>query len=157
MVFLHYTTPDRHDRRCNVEGKQCLCQSHNFATHARPFGLLCFEAMFAHTRACQFNLSVLHDTYIACTHALLFNEYSLFLELRLAFVFCLDFCSDLVISLYQAVFRPLVYIGFHQKSCFKKVWMVLEKRKKFHDYSGTNGSLFRLWLIFCMSCLMLFL
>jgi hypothetical protein len=24
--------------------------------------------------------------------------------------------------------------------------MVLEKREKFHDYSGTNGSLFRLWL-----------
>jgi hypothetical protein len=24
--------------------------------------------------------------------------------------------------------------------------MVLEKRKKFHDYSGTIGSLFRLWL-----------
>jgi hypothetical protein len=24
--------------------------------------------------------------------------------------------------------------------------MVLEKRKKFHGYSGTNGSLFRLWL-----------
>jgi hypothetical protein len=24
--------------------------------------------------------------------------------------------------------------------------MVLEKRKKFHDYSGTNGSLFRLRL-----------
>jgi hypothetical protein len=24
--------------------------------------------------------------------------------------------------------------------------MVLEKRKKFHDYSGINGSLFRLWL-----------
>jgi uncharacterized membrane protein len=23
--------------------------------------------------------------------------------------------------------------------------MVLEKRKKFHDYSGTNGSLFGLW------------
>jgi hypothetical protein len=32
---------------------------------------------------------------------------------------------------------------FIQKSCFKKVWMVLEKRKKFHDYSGTNESLFR--------------
>jgi hypothetical protein len=45
--------------------------------------------------------------------------------------------------LYQVVFRPLVYVGFHQKSCFKKVWMVLEKRKKFHAYSGTNGSLFR--------------
>jgi hypothetical protein len=33
-----------------------------------------------------------------------FNECSLFLELRLAFVFHLDFCSDLVISLYQCVF-----------------------------------------------------
>jgi hypothetical protein len=60
-----------------------------------------------------------------------FNECSLFLELHLAFIFCLDFCSDLVISLYQGVFRPLVYVGFHQKSCFKKVWMVLEKRKSF--------------------------
>jgi hypothetical protein len=60
-----------------------------------------------------------------------FNECSLFLELRLAFIFCLDFCSDLVISLHQCVFRPLVYVGFYQNSCFKKVWMVLEKRKSF--------------------------
>jgi hypothetical protein len=45
-----------------------------------------------------------------------FNMYSLFLELRLAFVFHLDFCSDLVISLHQGVFRPLVYVGYHQKS-----------------------------------------
>jgi hypothetical protein len=50
-----------------------------------------------------------------------FNECSLFLELRLAFVFRHDFCSNLVISLHQGVFRPLVYVGFHQKSCFKKV------------------------------------
>jgi hypothetical protein len=76
-----------------------------------------------------------------------FNECSLFLELRLAFIFCLDFYSDLVISLHQGVFRPLVYIGFHQKSCFKKVWMVLKKRKKIHAKSGTNGSLFRLRVI----------
>jgi hypothetical protein len=61
-----------------------------------------------------------------------FNECSLFLELCLAFVFHLDFCSDLVLSLYQGVFLPLVYVGFHQKSCFKKVRMVLEKRKKIH-------------------------
>jgi hypothetical protein len=57
-----------------------------------------------------------------------FNECSLFLELRLAFIFRLDFCSDLVIYLYQGVFWPLVHVGIHQKSCFKKVWMVLEKR-----------------------------
>jgi hypothetical protein len=43
------------------------------------------------------------------------------LELRLAFVFYLDFCSDLIISLHQGVFRSLVYVGFHQKSCLKKV------------------------------------
>jgi hypothetical protein len=60
-----------------------------------------------------------------------FNKCSLFLELRLAFVFCLDFYLDLVISLHQGVFRPLLYVGFHQKSCLKKVWMVLEKRKSF--------------------------
>jgi hypothetical protein len=50
-----------------------------------------------------------------------FNECSLFLELRLAFVFRLDFCSDLVLSLYQGVFGPLIYVGIHQKSYFKKV------------------------------------
>jgi hypothetical protein len=49
-----------------------------------------------------------------------FNECSLFLELRLAFVFRLDFCSDLVLSLHQGVFRLLFYVGFHQKSCLKK-------------------------------------
>jgi hypothetical protein len=42
-----------------------------------------------------------------------FNECSLFLVLHLAFIFCLDFCSDLVISLHQGVFRPLVYVRFH--------------------------------------------
>jgi hypothetical protein len=52
---------------------------------------------------------------------LLFNKCSLFLELRLAFVFCLDFCSDIVLSLHQGVFGPLVYVGIHQKSCLKTV------------------------------------
>jgi hypothetical protein len=72
-----------------------------------------------------------------------FNECSLFLLLRLAFVFHLDFCSDLVLSLHQGVFGPLVYVGIHQKSCFKKVRMVLEKRKSFMQKSGTKRSLFR--------------
>jgi hypothetical protein len=75
-----------------------------------------------------------------------FNECSLFLELRLAFIFCLDFYSDLVISLYQGVFGPLVYIGIHYKSCFKKVRMVLKKIKSFMQKSGTKRSLFRLRL-----------
>jgi hypothetical protein len=75
-----------------------------------------------------------------------FNECSLFLELRLAFIFHLDFCSDLVISLYQGVFIPLVYVGFHQKSCLKKVWMVLEKRKSFMQKVVQKRSLFILRL-----------
>jgi hypothetical protein len=49
-------------------------------------------------------------------HSYNYHECSLFLELRLAFDFCPDLCSDLVISFYQGVFLPLVYIGFHQKS-----------------------------------------
>jgi hypothetical protein len=48
--------------------------------------------------------------------------------------------------LHQGVIGPLVYVGFHQKSCFKKVWMVLEKRKSFMQKSGTKRSLFRLQL-----------
>jgi hypothetical protein len=75
-----------------------------------------------------------------------FNECSLFLELCLAFILCLDFCSDLVISLHESVFWPLVHVGFHQKSCFKKVRMVLEKRKSFVQKSGTKRSLCRLRL-----------
>jgi hypothetical protein len=75
-----------------------------------------------------------------------FNESSLYLVLRLAFVFCLDFCSDLVTSLHQGVFGPLVYVGIHQKSCFKRVRMVLEKRKSFMQKSGIKRSLFRLRL-----------
>jgi hypothetical protein len=50
-------------------------------------------------------------------HSYRFNECSLFLELRLAFDFRLNFCLDLVISFYQGVFFPLVHVGFHQKSC----------------------------------------
>jgi hypothetical protein len=65
--------------------------------------------------------SVFHLPRTLYFSLLSFNECSLFLELRLAFIFCFDFCSDLVISLHQGVFRPLVYVGFHQNSCLKKV------------------------------------
>jgi hypothetical protein len=61
-----------------------------------------------------------------------FNECSLFLLLRLAFVFCLDFCSDLILSLHQGVFGPLFYVGIHQKRCLKKGSNGVGKEKKFH-------------------------
>jgi hypothetical protein len=75
-----------------------------------------------------------------------FNECSLFLLLHLVFIFGLNFCSDLILSLHQGVFGPLVYVGIHQKSCFKKVRMVLEKRKSFIQKGCTKRSLFRLRL-----------
>jgi hypothetical protein len=37
-------------------------------------------------------------------HSYRFNECSLFLELRLAFIFRIDLCPDLVISFHQGVF-----------------------------------------------------
>jgi hypothetical protein len=64
-----------------------------------------------------------------CFLLLSFNECFLFLELCLVFVFRLDFCSNLFLSLNQGVFLPLVHVGIHQKSCFKKVGMVLEREK----------------------------
>jgi hypothetical protein len=61
-----------------------------------------------------------------------FNKCSLFLLLRLAFVFRLDFYSDLVISLYQGVFGPLVYVGFPQKSFLKKGLNGVGKEKRLY-------------------------
>jgi hypothetical protein len=89
--------------------------------------------------------SVFHCQEHSVFHSYRFNECSLFLLLRLAFNFRLDLCSDLVISLNQGVFWPLVHVGFDQKSFLKKVWMVLEKRKSFMQKSGTKRSLCRLW------------
>jgi hypothetical protein len=85
-----------------------------------------------------------------------FNECSLFLELCLAFVFCLDFCSDLVLSLHQGVFGPLFYVGIHQKRYFKKVQMVLEKIKSFMQKVVQKGACLDCGLDFCMPCLMSF-
>jgi hypothetical protein len=89
---------------------------------------------------------VSHLPRTLCFSLLSFNDCSLFLLLRLAFIFRLDFCSNLVLSLDQGVFGPLVYVGIHQKNCFKKVRMVLERRKSCMQKSGTKRSLFRLRL-----------
>jgi hypothetical protein len=44
-------------------------------------------------------------------------ERSSFSATAFSFRFRLDLCSDLVISFYQGVFLPLIFIGFHQKRC----------------------------------------
>jgi hypothetical protein len=67
------------------------------------------------------DILVFHCQEHSSFHSYRSTSVLFFLELRLAFIFCLDFCSDHVLSLHKGVFRPLVYVGFHQKSCLKKV------------------------------------
>jgi hypothetical protein len=50
------------------------------------------------------DLLAFHLPRTLCFSLLSFNEYAFFLELRLDFVFCLDFCSDLLLSWHQGVF-----------------------------------------------------
>jgi hypothetical protein len=103
-------------------------------------GCFCFQFSFALFAAINVwitscvwreTCSIFHLPRTLYFSLLSFNECSLFLLLRLACIFCLDFCSNLVISLHQGVFWPLVHVGIRQKSFLKKVWMVLEKRKSF--------------------------
>jgi hypothetical protein len=79
------------------------------------------------------NKFLLEEIYFVfhCQEHSSFHSYRSMSVLFFSFVFHLDFYSDPVLSFNQGVFRPLVYVGFHQKSCFKKFWMVLEKRKSF--------------------------
>jgi hypothetical protein len=58
--------------------------------------------------------------------------------------------------LHQGVFRLLVYVGFHQNSCLKKVWMVLEKRKVSCKKVVQKGACLDCGLDFFMPCLMSF-
>jgi hypothetical protein len=72
-----------------------------------------FAAINGWITSCLFwreTYSIFHLPRTLYFSLLSFNECSLFLVLRLVFVFCLDFCSDLVISLHQGVFRPLGFI-----------------------------------------------
>jgi hypothetical protein len=70
------------------------------------FYLVLFAAINGWTTTNFFRRSCLafHLPRTLCFSLLSFNECSLFLELRLAFIFHLDFCSYHIISLYQGVF-----------------------------------------------------
>jgi hypothetical protein len=63
-------------------------------------------------------------------HSYNFHECSLFLELRLSFDFCLDLCSDLVISLHQGVFFASGLCWFSLKEFLIKSLNGVGKEKK---------------------------
>jgi hypothetical protein len=81
-----------------------------------------------------------------CFSLLSFNECSLFLELCLAFIFHLDLCSDLVISMWVFIKR----VGLKR---FEWCW----KREKISCKQVVQkGACVDYGLDFCMSCLMSF-
>jgi hypothetical protein len=55
-------------------------------------------------------------------------------------------CSELVSFLQLYMIISLVFIDYYLWELFQISWLVLEKSKIFHAYSGAKGSLFRLWL-----------
>jgi hypothetical protein len=87
------------------------------------FYFVLFHAINGWITSCLFwreTHSVFHCQEHSSFHSFRSTSVLFFLVLRLAFIFHLDFCSDLVISLYQDAFRPLVYVGFHLKELFQK-------------------------------------
>jgi hypothetical protein len=88
------------------------------------FSYVLFAAINGWTST-NFFLEEMYSFFICKEHSV-FHSYRstsvpFFLELRLVFAFRLDFCSDHVLYFHQGVFVPLVYVGIHQKSSFKKV------------------------------------
>jgi hypothetical protein len=65
-------------------------------------------------------------------HSYRFNECSLFLLLRLACIFHLDLCSDLVISFHQGVFFASGLYWFSSKEVFIKSSNGVGKEKKLY-------------------------
>jgi hypothetical protein len=96
-----------------------MCFSWSISCFSFQFSLVLFGAINGWTPTNFFWRSCLafHLPRTLRFSLLSFNVCFLFLELCLAFVFRLDLCLDLVISLHQDVFLPLVYVGFHRKSC----------------------------------------
>jgi hypothetical protein len=77
-----------------------------------------------------------------------FNECSLFLELHLAFIFCLDLCF-MFRSCYIFASRCIWTTGlcwYSSKELFQKGLNGVGKEKKFYAKSGTKKRLFRLRL-----------
>jgi hypothetical protein len=84
------------------------------------------------------------------------NECSLILELRLAFVFCLDFCQILLYlctKVYLDNWSMLVFIKIVVSMRFEWCW---KREKVLMQKVVSKGACLDCGLDFCMSCLMSF-
>jgi hypothetical protein len=71
-------------------------------------------------------------------------------------MFHLHFCSDLVLSLHQGVFGPLVYVGIHQEVVSKRFEWCWKRKKVSCKVVVQKGACLDRGLEFFMPCLMLF-
>jgi hypothetical protein len=83
-----------------------------------------------------------------------FNECSVFLLLRLAFIFCLDLCSDLVISCINVYFYLLSMLVFIKRVISKKFEWCWKREKALCKKVVQKGACVDCGLGFCMPCLM---
>jgi hypothetical protein len=84
-------------------------------------GLVCFVCCNKWLDPNKFSLEEMYSFSFArmLSFSLLLKiEHSSFSATAFGFHFRLDSRSDLVISFYQGVFLPLIFIGIHQKRCF---------------------------------------
>jgi hypothetical protein len=121
------------------------------------FSLVLFYAINGWTPTNSFCISCLafHLPRTLRFSLLSFNECSLFLELRLAFIFALIFVQIflyLCINVYFDLWSMLVFI----KRVVLKRSNGVGKEKKLYTKSGTKGACVDCGLGFCMSCLMSF-
>jgi hypothetical protein len=89
-------------------------------------------------------------------HSYRFNECSLFLELRLAFIIRLDLCSDLVIFCIKVYFDLWSMLVFIKRVVYKKFEWGWKREKALCKKVVQEGACVDCGLGFCMSCLMSF-
>jgi hypothetical protein len=76
--------------------------------------------------------------------------------MRLAFVFHLDLCSDLVLYLHKGVFGPLDHVGFIKRVSSKMFEWCWKREIVLRKKVVQKGACVDCGLGFCMSCLMSF-
>jgi hypothetical protein len=111
------------------------------------FSFVLFAAINGLITSCCFGKRLI--SFFICQEHSSFHSYRstsvlFFLELRLAFFFFLDFCSDLIFASRCIWTSGLCW--FSRKELFPKGLNGVGKEKKFHAKSGTKRSLFRLRL-----------
>jgi hypothetical protein len=135
-----------------------VCFSWSVGCFSFQFSLVLFAAINGWTPINSFwrNCLAFHLPRTLCFSLLSFNECSLFLLLRLVFVFCLDLCLDLVISLIKVYFDLWSMLVFIKRVVLKRFEWCWNREKVSYKKVVQKGACVDCGLGFCISCLMSF-